>query len=159
MNYVLGNPLKAKTFSELNVQEYEESSVRETTSFSYFCETAFSLFPLRVGGIVGTGEIVLTRLSLKTNWLLVLCSSEMEGRLQVSGLRFLEGFILKDSRRQIDDRGEGFGGCLGWGRMEINISRRKTSIPKTSRRPPPSPPPFWAERQGRGCLRRLGYIF
>jgi len=44
MNYVLGNPLKAKTFSELNVQEYEESSVRETTSFSYFCETALSLF-------------------------------------------------------------------------------------------------------------------
>ena len=65
MNYVLGNPLKAKTFSELNVQEYEESSGRETTSFSYFCETAFSLFLRELVAL--TGEIVLTRLSMKTN--------------------------------------------------------------------------------------------
>jgi len=65
MNYVLGTPLKAKTFSELNVQKYEESSGRETTSFSYFCETALSLFLRELVAL--TGEIVLTRLSLKTN--------------------------------------------------------------------------------------------
>jgi len=85
MNYVLGNPLKAKTFSELNVQEYEESSGRETTSFSYFSVKMPSLFSFESWWHHwGTGEIVLTRLSLKTNWLLVLCSSEREGRLQVS---------------------------------------------------------------------------
>jgi len=57
MNYVLGNPLKAKTFSELNVQEYEESSGRETTSFSYFSVKLPSLFSFeRVGGIVGGQE-------------------------------------------------------------------------------------------------------
>jgi len=54
MNYVLGNQLKAKTFRELNVQKYEESSGRETTSFSYFSVKLPSLFSFeRVGGIVG----------------------------------------------------------------------------------------------------------
>jgi len=57
MNYVLGNQLKAKTFRELNVQKYEESSGRETTSFSYFSVKMPSLFSFeRVGGIVGGQE-------------------------------------------------------------------------------------------------------
>jgi len=45
------------------VQKYEESSGRETTSFSYFFETAFSLI-FGEFGQRGIGEIVLTRLSL-----------------------------------------------------------------------------------------------
>jgi len=48
------------------VQNNEESSERETTSFSYLFEIAFSLFL----GELGQGDrrdIVLTRLSLKTN--------------------------------------------------------------------------------------------
>jgi len=160
MNCVLGKPLKANVvaISEL-CAKYEESSGRETTSFSYFLESAFSLFIGELGAS-GTGEIVLTRLSLTTNWLPAICSSEREGRLHVF-VSFLEGFgFLKGwSRKTVADRSttEGKALGLGWGRIEINISRRKTF--PASRRPPPSPRPPWAERQGRGCSRRQGYIF
>lgn len=67
MNCVLGKPLNANVvaISEL-CAKYEESSGRETTSFSYFLESAFSLFFGELGAS-GTGEIVLTRLSWTTN--------------------------------------------------------------------------------------------
>ena len=88
-----------------------------------------SLSSLESGGHRGTGEIVLTRLSLTTNWLPAVCSSEREGRLQVF-VSFLEGFgFLKGSSwKTVADRSttEGKALGMGWGRIEINISRRKT---------------------------------
>jgi len=65
----------------------------------------------------------------------------------LEGFSFLEGFISKDSRRQIDNRGEGVG--IGVGGGAGNISRRKKTVP-TSLRPPPSPSPSLLGERGRG---------
>jgi len=84
-----------------------------------------SLSSLESLGHRGIGEIVLTRLSLKTNWL--LANLLFRKGKKASGFRllllskvsvFLKGLILKDSRRQIGDRGEGVvGDWVGWGRI------------------------------------------
>ena len=75
----------------------------------------------------------------------------------MEGFSFLEGLISKDSRRQIDDRGEGVG--VGLGRAG-NVSRRKKTISLlTSLCPPPSPPPHFLGREAGARLFQKAGIY
>ena len=117
------------------MQNHEESSERETTSFSYLFEIAFSLFL----GELGQGDrrdIVLTRLSLKTNWLVdsalqkgkqgFRSSSPSSSKVSVSWRVHLERQPPTDRR----PRGRRWGGGAGtfWWNKYFWVRRRRKTI-------------------------------
>ena len=117
------------------MQNNEESSERETTSFSYLFEIAFSLFL----GELGQGDrrdIVLTRLSLKTNWLVdsalqkgkqgFRSSSPSSSKVSVSWRVLLERQPPTDRR----PRGRRWGGGAGtfWWNKYFWVRRRRKTI-------------------------------
>ena len=112
----------------------------------------------------GTGEIVLTRLSLKTSWLLAYSALQKgkEGFRSPSpswkGSVFLKGSYRKtaDDRSTTEVKALG----LGWVGPEMFLGERRLSrcwllcvllllLLHLA----------WGGRQGRGCSRRLGYIW